>query len=367
MTLTVDIARDMGTFQLKVAFNAGPGVTAVFGRSGSGKTSIVQALSGLARPDKGRIALGDQVLFDSTAGICVAPHRRRIGYVFQDGRLFPHLSVLQNLRFGARFAAHPADARSEARIIDMLGISHLLNRRPGGLSGGETSRVALGRALLSSPKLLLMDEPLAALDDPRKEEILPYLERLRDEGGPPILYVSHSVAEVARLADQLVLLRDGKLAASGALSDILSDPAAVPLLGVREAGAVLNATVTKRDEDGLATLQISGGNLCLPGVSAPIGSQVRIRILAQDVILSNRVPEGLSAINVLETVVHDIHIGDGPGAAISLQAGDDRILARITSRSVTRLGLHKGGTCYAILKATAVPRSSIGQHLPPTP
>lgn len=360
MSLTVDIQHDMGPFQLQVAFRAGPGVTAVFGRSGSGKTSIVQAVAGLSRPEIGRITLGDTVLLDSKAGVWVPPHQRRIGYVFQDGRLFPHLSVAQNLRFGARFAADPPGATEEARIVDMLGIGHLLSRRPGALSGGEKSRVALGRALLSAPRLLLMDEPLAALDEPRKEEILPYLERLRDEGGPPILYVSHSVAEVARLADDLVLLQDGQVAAAGPLSDILSDPAAVPLLGVREAGAVLNATVTEVAEDGLSMLRISGGMLCLPGVAAPVGAKLRIRVLAQDVILSDRAPQGLSAINVLKTKVREIRLGDGPGAAISLQAGDDVLLARITARSVTRLGLREGGTCFAILKATAVPRGSIG-------
>ncbi len=359
MSLTLDITQSLGNFRLDVQFETKGGVTAVFGRSGSGKTSIVQAVAGLARPDRGRITLGERVLFDSDAGIWVPPHKRRIGYVFQDGRLFPHLSVAQNLAFGTRFASSNPEVKREAHIIDILGISHLLDRRPGGLSGGEKSRVALGRALLSSPELLLMDEPLAALDEPRKEEILPYLERLRDEGGAPVLYVSHSVAEVARLADDLVLLADGKVAASGPLADILSDPAAVPLLGVREAGSVLEATVAERSEDGLATLRISGGELCLPGVQAPVGARVRIRVLAQDIILSDRKPEGLSAINVLETTVQDIHLGDGPGAALSLLAGEDRLLARITARSVERLGLKRGGTCYAILKATAVPRGSI--------
>lgn len=362
MSLTVDIRSDFEAFHLAASFQSGGGVTAVFGRSGSGKTSIVNAIAGLAQPDHGRIQFGDTLLFDSAAGVNLPPHKRRIGYVFQDGRLFPHLSVAQNLRFGARFAANPLESGEENRILSMLGISHLLERRPGSLSGGEKSRVALGRALLCAPRLLLMDEPLAALDDPRKEEILPYLERLRDQGGPPILYVSHSVAEVARLADDIVVLQDGKVAASGPLSDILSDPEMVPLLGVREAGAVLNATVTGRDQDGLATLRLSGGELCLPGVDAPIGARVRIRVLAQDVILSDRRPEGLSAINVLQAKVRDIRLGDGPGAALSLQVGDDRLLARITARSVARLGLHQGGTCYAILKATAVPRGSIGRR-----
>jgi len=210
--------------------------------------------------------------------------------------------------------------------------------------------------------MLLMDEPLASLDGPRKQEILPYLERLRDGPlGLPILYVSHAVDEVARLADTLVLIQDGQVRRQGPLFDVMADPAAVPLLGVREAGAVIGATVQSHGDDGISTLAISAGTLELPGVQAEVGARVRLRVMAQDVILSLDRPDGLSSRNVIPVVIQDIHSGDGPGAAIALKAGDDQLLARVTARAVTDLKLHKGMHCYAILKATSVAPGSIGR------
>ncbi|MFI2767975.1 molybdenum ABC transporter ATP-binding protein, partial [Sulfitobacter sp. M22386] len=236
------------------------------------------------------------------------------------------------------------------------------SRAPATLSGGEKQRVALGRALLCHPRMLLMDEPLASLDGPRKQEILPYLERLRDGGlDLPILYVSHAVDEIARLADRLVLLQNGRLKAQGALFDVMADPAAVPLLGVREAGAVLEADVIAHAEDGLSTLAVRAGQLELPGVQAPVGARVRLRVLAQDVILSRARPEGLSSVNILPVRVEAVHPGDGPGAAIALDAGGDRLLARVTARAVRDLDLRAGMGCYAILKATTVAPGSIGR------
>jgi molybdate transport system ATP-binding protein len=207
-----------------------------------------------------------------------------------------------------------------------------------------------------------MDEPLAALDSARKQDILPYLERLRD--GPlklPILYVSHALDEVARLADTLVLLRDGRIAAQGPLFDVLSDPAAVPLLGVRDAGAVIEATVITHDKDGLSILEISAGRIELPGVQAPPGARVRLRVLAQDVILARQRPEGLSSRNVLPVTVTAIHPGGGPGAAVALACGTDRLLARVTARAVSEMGLIEGLECYAIFQATTVAPGSIGR------
>ncbi|MEX0310290.1 MAG: molybdenum ABC transporter ATP-binding protein, partial [Tateyamaria sp.] len=225
MTLSVALRHRFGDFDLDVSFEAGAGVTALFGRSGAGKTTIVNAVAGLFRPDAAQIML-DGARFDT-----LPVHRRRVGYVFQDARLFPHMTVADNLDYAGRFGARASD---RPRIIEMLGIGALLDRHPATLSGGERQRVALGRALLSDPQLLLMDEPLAALDAPRKAEILPYLDRLKSETGVPILYVSHAVDEVARLADHMVLLAKGRVARSGPLFDVMADPAAVPLLGVRE-------------------------------------------------------------------------------------------------------------------------------------
>lgn len=202
MTLIVEAKQRLGAFSLDAAFTSERGVTALFGRSGSGKTSMIRIIAGLARPDEGRVVLDGEVLTETATGILVAKHRRRFGYVFQEARLFPHLSIRANLSYGRWFAARPAHSESFDHIVDLLGIETLLERSPSKLSGGEKQRVAIGRALLSSPRLLLMDEPLAALDDARKAEILPYLQRLRDETDIPIVYVSHSIAEVAQLANQ---------------------------------------------------------------------------------------------------------------------------------------------------------------------
>lgn len=361
MTLEVDITHHFGGFALRAAFEAGPGITALFGRSGAGKTTVINAVAGLLRPDAGRIAFEGDVLSDASKGVFQPSNKRRFGYVFQDARLFPHLDVEKNLRFGERYALGSQGA-SLSEVVTLLGLKDLLTRAPNSLSGGEKQRVALGRALLSRPRMLLMDEPLASLDGPRKQDILPYLERLRDGPlGLPILYVSHAVDEVARLADTLVLLQDGAVRAQGPLFDVMSDPAAVPLLGVREAGAVIEAEVTGHAQDGLSTLQLSAGALELPGVQAPVGARVRLRVLAQDVILSLDRPDGLSSVNVLPVKISEIHPGDGPGAAIALQAGQDRLLARVTARAVQQMRLKAGMQCYAILKATTVAPGSIGR------
>src|SRR6202043_611455 len=214
----------LGDFALDSNFASDGGLTALFGRSGSGKTSLINAIAGLIRPDHARIVVGDEVLTDTDRQMFVPRHRRRTAYVFQEGRLFPHLTVRQNLLYG-RWFTRPLQRHGDfGRVVDMLGIGHLLRRRPALLSGGEKQRVAIGRALLSSPRLLLMDEPLASLDEPRKAEILPYLERLRDETRIPIIYVSHAISEVARLANQVIVVRDGRIEASGSAMEILNEP-----------------------------------------------------------------------------------------------------------------------------------------------
>lgn len=362
MTLRINIQHRFGPFELDVDFEAGPGITALFGRSGAGKTTVINTVAGLLRPDVGRITLGDQILFDSGTGVHKPAATRRLGYVFQDARLFPHLTVQDNLVFGARYAPKGAPGPALEDVTALLGLEALLARAPRTLSGGEKQRVALGRALLSRPSMLLMDEPLASLDGPRKQEILPYLERLRDGPlGLPVLYVSHAVDEIARLADTLVLLKDGRVQTQGPLYDVMADPAAVPLLGVREAGAVIEAQVTAHGDDGLSSLQFSGGVLELPGVQAALGTTVRLRVLAQDVILSLKAPEGLSSINVLPVTIETVQLGEGPGAAIALRAGNAPLLARVTARSVAKMKLEPGMTCYAILKAMTVAPGSIGR------
>jgi molybdate transport system ATP-binding protein len=362
MTLSVNIKRRLGDFALDVSFDAPDGVTVLFGRSGSGKTSVVNAVAGLLRPDEGRIALHDRVLFDAGSGVDVPVHKRRLGYVFQEARLFPHMSVRDNLLYGRKASGLKGQGDLN-RVAQMLGIEGLLDRRPARLSGGEAQRVAIGRALLSEPEILLMDEPLAALDAPRKAEILPYLERLRAESGCPIIYVSHNLAEVARLATHLVVLEDGKVLKDGAVSDLLSDPSMVRVFGVRDAGSVLTAQVVDHADDGVTELKVSGGTLWLPTVPAEVGSYLRVRILAQEVLIAADRPVGLSALNVLPVTVLSMKRGDGPGVIVQLKAGDDTLLARVTRRSADALGLHVGGACFAVLKSVAVAPADVGGGL----
>ena len=359
MTLSVRLRHSFGAFTLDAAFEAPPGITVLFGRSGSGKSTIVNAVAGLLTPAEGRIALTGDVLLDTAAGVRLPPHRRRLGTVFQEGRLFPHMTVRQNLAYGRRFAPRGARGAAMADVVEMLGIGALLDRRPGALSGGEKQRVAIGRALLSAPRMILADEPLAALDEPRKAEILPYFERLRDEVAVPILYVSHSAAEVARLATTVVALQDGRVARQGPAAEVLGDPMVTPA-GIRAAGAVLEATVARHHADGLTELDAGGVALFLPRVALAPGGRLRVRVPAQDVILSRGAPAGLSALNVLPGRVLSIRPGGGPGALVSLATPAGTVLARVTRRSAAALGLHAGAECHAIVKTLAIAPEDVG-------
>jgi len=226
--LSVDLEKQLGNFTLNASFESAGLVTGLFGNSGAGKTSIINMIAGLTAPDRGRISLNGETLDDTSAGLHVPAHRRRIGYVFQDARLFPHLSVSQNLDYGRRMNGFDVDAAAQARAIELLDIGHLLDRRPAQLSGGERQRVALGRALLAKPRLLLLDEPLGSLDDERKAEILPYLVRLRDEGGVPMVFVSHDAGEMRQLATNVVMLKRGKVVACGGVEVLPTVIASVP-------------------------------------------------------------------------------------------------------------------------------------------
>ncbi|HET6198496.1 MAG TPA: molybdenum ABC transporter ATP-binding protein, partial [Acetobacteraceae bacterium] len=252
----MDVEHTRGSFHLAARFTAQPGVTALFGRSGAGKSSLVDIVAGLIRPQRGRIVIDGEILVDTEARVFVPRHRRRVGYVFQDSRLFPHLSVRQNLLYGRWFSRGEGGVAGDfGSIVELLGIGPLIERRPDSLSGGEKQRVAIGRALLAHPKMLLMDEPLASLDEQRRAEILPYIERLRDIG-VPILYVSHSVAEVARLATTVVILNAGKVTAVGPVLDIL------PLADASDGGSVIDAVVADHDETfQLTRLTSSAGDL----------------------------------------------------------------------------------------------------------
>ncbi|WP_037083761.1 molybdenum ABC transporter ATP-binding protein [Neorhizobium vignae] len=353
MTLVVNAWQALGEFVLDAGFTSDGGVTALFGPSGSGKTSLVRVIAGLSKPDHGRLVVDGETLLDTESRIFVPKHKRRFGYVFQESRLFPHLSVRQNLAYGRWFAPRTARPENFDRIVGLLGIGMLLDRRPGKLSGGEKQRVAIGRALLSAPRLLLMDEPLAALDDQRKAEILPYLERLRDETSTPIVYVSHSVSEVARLADKVVTMKAGRVEAVGTPSEVLSLPSA----DRRDAGAVLTGVVEVIDiPHRLATIRLSQAQIVVPNAHAQEGLSVRVHIPERDVMIATRRPEGLSALNILAGTIAAIE-PDGDGMVrIRIRCGEDILLSRITALSVERLDLKLEKPVFAVIKTVALER-----------
>ena len=359
--LKVDVHKQLDQFGLAAEFFSDSGVTALFGRSGSGKTTLVNAIAGLVRPDRGCIEINGACLFDSTRGVDVAVERRRVGYVFQEGRLLPHLTARGNLNYGYDLA-RPAERYVRFdRIVDLLGLEQLLERRPANLSGGEKQRVAIGRALLASPRVLLMDEPLAALDAMRKSEILQYIERLHDEISVPIVYVTHAIEEIVRLAEAVVVMAEGRVVASGSVSDIMGRPELRVQTGRFEGGSVIEARVVAHDLDyDLATLEFAGGKLVAPAVDALVGERVRVRVRARDVSLALARPTDLSVLNVLGGRVLAIDSDEGPSAMVHLDVGGATLLARITRYSAHRLGITPGREVYALVKAVSLDRSRLG-------
>jgi len=360
MSAEISLHHEFSGFVLDAQFRMDGGVTALFGPSGSGKTSTINAIAGLLNPQNGRIVIDGRAVLDTQAGISIPAHARRIGTVFQDARLFPHMSVENNLRFGWRRAENPASEDEFAHIVELLGLEHLLPRKPAKLSGGEKSRVALGRALLSSPGLLLLDEPLAALDAPRKSEILPFLERLRDEARVPMLYVSHSLDEVTRLADSVVVMREGRVAASGPVFDLMSDLEFARASGVESYGAVLDAKVRSHRDDGLSVLSFPGGELIVGRIAKEPGARLRVRIRAEDIMLALEEPKAISANNVIPATIAAIRESGGH-ADVQLAAGNAKLVARITSASLKRLALAPGMKLFAIVKSVTVDRNTQGE------
>jgi molybdate transport system ATP-binding protein len=361
MRIEADIALKRGTFQLAAKFESDAGVTVLFGRSGSGKTTLLNAIAGLARPDSGRIAVGGEVFFDSKAGISVPVQKRRLGYVFQDGLLLPHLSVRQNLGYG-RFFTPEADRYADFdRVVTLLDLGALLERRPRHLSGGEKQRVAIGRALLASPRVLLMDEPLASLDAARKGEILHYVERLRDEMHVPIVYVSHAIEEVTRLADTLVLVSDGKVTGVGTVPELAARLDLRSQIGRFEGGAVIDATVAGQDlASGLARLAFAGGELLTTDLDALVGERVRVRIRARDVSIALEKPRSISVLNCLPGIVAEMGEDKGSSVDVRIAVGPTSIIARVTRHSSQALGLAPGVPVHALVKAVSLDRHSVG-------
>jgi molybdate transport system ATP-binding protein len=359
--IDVDLEQRAGNFVLRARFAADAPVVGLFGRSGSGKSTLINAIAGVTKPERGHVRIGDVTLFDSVRGIDLSPQQRRVGYVFQDALLFPHLSVEANLLYGHHLRAAAVRFIEPARVIDVLGLTALLHRKPGALSGGEKQRVAIGRALLAQPRILLLDEPLASLDVPRRMEILDYIERLRDEFQIPIVYVSHSVAEITRLADTLVVLSAGECVGVGDVDAVMGRLDLKPYTGRFEAGAVIEATVTAHDLDfDLTTLRFDGGELTVPGLNAFIGERVRARIRARDVSLALSKPAGLSIVNVMAGRVAAIEEESGPVVDVQVAVGEVVLTARITRRSRLQLGIHVGQELYALVKAVSFDHRSTG-------
>jgi len=354
--LRVQLRKRRGDFSLEVDFHAPvPGVTALFGRSGCGKSTLISLIAGLLSPDEGRVQIGEDVLVDSERQYELDARHRRIGVVFQDARLFPHLSVVGNLQYGAQRLPHgqPMPIGFDD-VVAMLGLGAMLQRRPHELSGGEKQRVALGRALLAQPRLLLLDEPLASLDLARREEVLPYFEKLRDTLAIPIVYVSHQFDEVLRLATRVVLLDSGRVLADGDLAAVSRHAALREIVGPDAVGAVMSGVVERLDETGLTVVRVGDAEFVVDE-PATLGQRIQIQVLARDVIVASERPSGLSVRNVVPARVISVTPDAGRAVLVELDIGRTAtLLARITARASEELGLSADKQVWALIKAASL-------------
>ncbi|MCR4264980.1 molybdenum ABC transporter ATP-binding protein [Nitratireductor sp. ZSWI3] len=356
----IDIKGRAGSFAIDAAFRAELGVTAIFGASGAGKSTLLKMIAGTARPSSGRIVVAGKTLYDSVSGIDLPPERRGIGFVFQDARLFPHLSVRKNLTY-ARWAGRRPASRPFGEVVSLLGLENRLDSDPATLSGGERQRVAIGRALLADPSLLLMDEPLSSLDKARRREILPYLEAIRTETGIPVLYVSHETAEIARLADTVVVLEDGRVIDSGPAATVLARLSLATGGDTEEAATLIEGRVTAVDPAyQTATVALDGGSIELTGTGFNAGTIVRLRVRATDVAIATQPHDGLSIRNQLSCRIDELR-REGAHAMVVLDLGGQRLIARITAKSADALELAPGGRAIALLKAVSVEMARVEQ------
>lgn len=358
--LSVAIRRQAGNFTLDVSFEAPPGVTGIIGPSGAGKTMALQAIAGLTRPDEARISLGSDVFVDTKRGISLPPEKRNTGYVFQEARLFPHMSVAKNLDYGRKRRGSDMPA-ARGEIIELLGLAALLHRHPNSLSGGEAQRVAIGRALLSAPRLLLMDEPLASLDIRRRREIMPFLEALHERLRLPVVFVSHNIDEIVRLADRVIVFQGGRIVAEGGVGEVLNRLDVQNLiLGETEddsPGTILDARIDRHDDDdGLTELEGSGFRLAVAKLPLQPGAPVRLRLRARDVALATDAPSNLSIQNVIEgNVRHLTDVGSGQvSVTLETRNGGTLLHAIVTQRAARRLGLTEGMAVWALVKSVAI-------------
>ena len=354
--LELDVQKKLSHFQLEFKQILKPGVTALFGRSGVGKTTLLNMIAGLDKPDQGRIVLNQQVLFDSRAKVDLSPAARCIGYVFQESRLFPHLNVKKNLIYGYRVAPDIKHPFNFEKVVALLGLQELLARYPSRLSMGEKQRVAIGRALLRQPALLLLDEPLASLDSPRKTQILPFLKRVCHEMETPILYVSHLLDEIMQLAHYMAFMTEGRCLAYGPLIEVLSRHDVQQFYGLEEVGTILEAIVSAHDLTyGLTLLSHPGGQISVTYMDVPINQPIRIRVLPRDITLAYTPPTDSSVLNFLAGEIITI-VPDGPAHMDILLDVGSPLWARITRKSSDRLQLQTGKKMYALIKSAAVLR-----------
>jgi len=334
------------------------GVTVVFGPNGSGKTTLLRTLAGLEPWATGLIRVGKEAWLDSARKVVVPAHKRPVGMVFQDARLLSHLSVAGNLRFAERRARRGGPIINREDVVETFGIGDLLGRHPAELSGGERQRVAIARALLTRPRLLLMDEPLSALDIVRRAEVLSFVEQVPDRFGVPVIYVTHSIDEMARLADTLVLIDKGRFAAIGPVADVLARLDLPPLTGRFEAGTLIAGTVTRPDAGhGLTAIDIGGDELVVPRLDIAEGTGLRMRIRARDVAIAVTKPKGTSIRNILlAKVIEAAPEGDSAFAEVLLEVAGQAMRARITRASLDELEIKPGQPVYAMIKAVAIDR-----------
>ena len=355
------MARAAAPIPLDVAFRVEPGeLLALVGHSGSGKTTLLRSIAGLWRPEVARVRVGGQTWIDTAARIDLAPHRRRVGLVFQAYALFPHMTAAQNV-----MAAMDTPDRAEAlRLLDLVNLHGLADRRPAQLSGGQQQRVAVARALARRPDALLLDEPFSAVDRITREKLHAEILALRAHLNMPVVLVTHDVNEAQLLADRMAVIEGGRILREGTTAQVMADPEALRAMGIREVAAMLPATVAEHLPDGLTRLDTATGPLFLPAVEAAPGAQVRVRIMAHEVILSRARPEGLSAQNILPGRVARAVEGKGPAVTVHVAIGPDEILARITRRAADQLGLRPGDTVHAIVKSMSIARDRITRAPP---
>jgi molybdate transport system ATP-binding protein len=353
--LSVTVKKRRGSFSLDAHFELPtPGVVALFGRSGCGKSTLVNVIAGLLDADSGRVALDDIVLLDTERRLYVPPEHRRIGYVFQDARLFPHLSVAANLKYGER-RAPPQRFVNLDTVAGLLDLGPLMDRRTHQLSGGERQRVAIGRALLAQPRLLLLDEPLASLDAARRDEVLPYLETLRDQLAVPMVYVSHDFDEVLRLATYVVLMESGKTIAQGGVGEMSLNSGLRSIIGADAVGAIVDGTVLGMDAaSGLMRVRLGHGELRVEAANFAAGSKLRVQLLARDLIVATQEPQHLSVRNILTGVITAVSSDDADSDLVAIDIGGATIMARVTKAATRDLSLEPGLPAWALVKAVSL-------------